>query len=104
MVQHRLIKTFDNASVRLAVQFLLDNCFFNVNNSSFQQVIGINMGPNPVCFLENLFLYYYDYHESEWLLDTKKKEEEKARFFSNLFHFIDNLCATKNHLEIDENL
>ena len=81
MVQHRLIKTFDNASVRLAVQFLLDNCFFNVNNSSFQQVIGINMGPNPVCFLENLFLYYYDYHESEWLLDTKKKRRRKSTLF-----------------------
>ena len=90
--------------MRLAVQFLLENCLFNVNNSSFRQVIGINMGPNPVRFLENLFLYYYDYHESERLLDTKKKEEEKARFFSTLFHFIDNLCATKNHLEIDENL
>ena len=33
----------------------------------------------------------------------EKIEEETARFFSNLFPFIDDLCAIKNYLEIDEN-
>ena len=71
--------------MKLAVQFLLDNCFFNVNNSSFRQVIGINMGPNPVHFMENLFLYYYDDHESEWLLDTKKKKKKQHAFLAVCF-------------------
>ena len=47
-----------------------------------------------------LFLYYY---ENKWLLDTKKRDLQKARLFSNLFCFIDDLCAINNHLEFQKN-
>ena len=41
------------------------------------------------------FIYYY---ETKWLLDTKKKDLQKACLFGNLFHFIDDLCAINDHI------
>ena len=48
----------------------------------------------------NLFLYNY---ENKWLFDTKERDLQEARLFSNLFCFVDDLCAINNHLEFDEN-
>ena len=50
------------------------------------------MGSDLAPFMANLFLYYY---ENKLLLDTKKRDLLKARFFSNTFHFIDDLCTKK---------
>ena len=36
--------TFDKASLKLAINFLLDQYFFSVGNSFFHQIIGIPMG------------------------------------------------------------
>ena len=49
--------------------------------------------------MANLSLYYY---EHRWLLDTEKRDVQKAYLFGNLFRFIDDLCAIstkKDHLE-----
>ena len=63
--------TFDKASLKLFINFLLDNCFiFNFGNLYFGQITGIPMGCDPATFMEYLFLYYY---ENKWLLDTEKK-------------------------------
>ena len=58
------------------------------------------MSSDQAPFMANLFLYYY---ENRWLLDTKKRDLLKARFFSNTFHFIEDLCTIKDHLKFDRN-
>ena len=41
--------------MKLAIIFLLDYCFSNVDNLPFRQVIGIYMGSEPVTLTANLF-------------------------------------------------
>ena len=92
--------TFDKSSLKLAINFLLDQCYFNVGNLIFRQVIGIPMGSDPAPFMANLFLYFY---ENKWLESTKKHSLYKARKFSNVFRFIDDLCAINDNLEFKNN-
>ena len=91
---------FDKASLKLAINFLLDQCFFHVGNLIFRQVIGIPMGSDPAPFMANLFLYFY---ENKWLQSTKKQDLIKARKFSNVFRFIDDLCAVNDDFEFRKN-
>ena len=68
-IQDKFKVTFDKASLKLVINFLLDNCFFNFGNLSFQQITGIPIGSDPATFMANLLLYYY---ENKSLLNTKK--------------------------------
>ena len=43
-----------------AVEYLGKNCYVAFGNDVFQQVILIHMGLDPVPFLFNLPLFYYD--------------------------------------------
>ena len=52
-------------------------------------------------FIANLF--FVCYYENKLLLDTKKRDLRKARFFSNTFRFIDDLCAINDHLKFNRN-
>ena len=75
-------------SIKSALKYLMENCFFQVGNLTFKQVIGIPMGSDPAPFFANLFLHHY---ESEWLGTIKNQEYQRARKFSNAFRFIDDL-------------
>ena len=61
--------TFDKASLKVAISFLLDNYFFNFGNLPFLQIIRIPMESDPLPFVTKLFFHYY---RNKWLLDTKK--------------------------------
>ena len=98
--KHKYNVTFDKPSLKLAINYLLDNCYFNLGNMSFRQVIGIPMGSDPAPFMANLFLYFY---ENKWLLELKKKDLHKARLFSNTFRFIDDLCTINDNNEFERN-
>lgn len=50
--------------------------------------------------MANLFHYQY---ESKWLLDIKKRDQQKAHFFDKLFRFLDDLCVINDHLEFKKN-
>ena len=76
--------SFDKTSLKLSINYLLNQCFFNVNSLTFHQIIGIPMGSSLAFFMVNLFLFTY---ESKWLLDTKKSNLQKARKFTNTFGF-----------------
>ena len=80
--------------MKLVTMFLLSNCF-NFGNFSFQPITGIS-------WTLNQHIFPYDY-ENKWLLDNKKRDLQKASLFSDLSRFIDNLCATDDHLEFDKN-
>ena len=60
--------TFGKATLKVAISFVLNNCFVNFGNLSFRKITGISMGSQVVPFTTNLFLYYY---ENKWLLDTE---------------------------------
>ena len=81
---------YSKNSIKSALKYILDNCFFEVGNLIFQQKIGIPMGSDPAPFFANLFLYNY---ESKWLHKLKNQQYHKARKFSNVFRFIDDLIA-----------
>ena len=91
---------FSKTSLKLAINYLLDNCYFTLGTMCFRQLIGIPMGSDPAPFMANLFLYYF---ENKWLQDTKKRDLQKARMFSNTFRFIDDLCALNDKGEFERN-
>ena len=47
-------------SLKLAINYLIDNCYFTVGNSTFRQVTGIPMASDRAPFMGNHFLYYFD--------------------------------------------
>ena len=81
---------FDKLTLKKAVAYLLENCYFTVGNALFRQLIGIPMGSDPAPFFANLFLYYF---ENEFLKKLKKSDLSKARKFCNTFRFVDDLGA-----------
>ena len=89
MIDNKFQTTCNKASLKLNMNFLLDNCFFNFDSLSFWQIIGISMSFSSAPFIANLFNYYY---ENKWLLDTKKRGLQKARLFGNLFCFTEDLA------------
>ena len=71
----------DKAKTKIAITVnLLDNCYFTVGNLTFKEVIqpsGLPMGSDPVQFMANLFLYYF---ENKLILNWKKSNLHKAHF------------------------
>ena len=74
--------------MKLAVNYLIDNCYFTLGSMCFRQLIELPMGSYPTLFMAKLFLYYC---EKKCLLLTKKRDLRNARTFSNIFRFIDDL-------------
>ena len=46
---------FVKVKLKLAINYLLDNCYFTVATSAFRQKIGITMASNAAPFTVNLF-------------------------------------------------
>ena len=86
--------------IKSSLQFLLNNCYFQVGSNIFRQIIGIPMGSDPAPFFANLFLFHY---ESMWLKSIKNHQYGKARKFGNVFRFIDDLIAINDGGEFENN-
>ena len=84
-----------------AVYYLLVNNFFKFGTRIYQQIIGIPVGSNPAPFMVNFFFSYY---ENEWIQNSIKKDFEIARRFGDIFHFVDNLTAMNDGVELDKAL
>ena len=91
--------TFNRQGVKDAVRFLMSNCYITCGNKLFQQIIGIPMGSDPAPFFANLFLYFY---ESKYLRMLQRSDLRKARRFSNVFRFIDDLIAINDWKEFEK--
>ena len=94
---------FTKDSIKQALHYLMHNCFFSVGNLLFRQAIGIPMGSDPAPFMANLFLFYY---ENKFIKSLKVSNTAKARKFSYVFRFIDDLNSINNYdeFEIDPEL
>lgn len=109
--------SFDKTSLKLSINYLLNQCFFNVNSLTFRQIMDTAMGKNfrvltinfllDQCFFDVGSLTFHQIigipmgsslaffminlflftYESKWLLDTKKSNLQKARKFTNTFGF-----------------
>ena len=53
------------------------------------------MWSDPALFTASIFQCYY---EKMWLLQTKKQNLRKARIFSSVFLFVDDLCTFNNDI------
>lgn len=81
---------YDKVKIKLAIRYLMSNCYFTFGNRIFRQVIGIPMGSDPAPFFANLFLYFY---ESKWIRNLQRHDLHRARKFSLIFRFIDDLLT-----------
>ena len=104
MTQRSKQHIYSQAAVKESIKFIIDNCFFTVGGLIFRQIIGIPMGSDPAPFFANFFLLHY---ESKWIDNLKKKDPWKARKFSNICRYIDDLVTpnddnefSKSYLEI----
>ena len=57
------------------------------------------MVSDPVLFMANLFLHYY---ENKWYY-IPKKDLRKAHLFSHTIRFIDDLCVINDYVGFDKN-
>ena len=83
-------KCFTKHSLKQALNHLISNCYFSVENIVLRQKIGIPMGIDPAPFWANLFLYTY---EHEYIKKLIKEDRVKAKHFHSTFRFIDDLCS-----------
>ena len=90
--------TFTKDSFKAAVKYLMNNCFFTLEDRIFRQIIGIPMGSDPAPFMANLFLYHY---EAKYVKETKSKDIFTARKFRHTFRFIDDLLAINDDGEFE---
>ena len=94
MILKHLLVPKNTITLKLAINYLLDNCYFTLGSMHFYQLTGIPMGSDPGSFITNLFLYYY---ERRWLLEIiKKTVNAKGSISFKYFWFIDDLCIFNN--------
>ena len=58
------------------------------------------MGPDPVPFFANLFLYFY---EGKWMNELKKNDLIRARKLCNIFRFIGDWNSINDGGEFERN-
>ena len=81
---------YNKAKIKLAIRYLMNNCYFNFGSKVFKQDIGIPMGSDPAPFFANLFLYYF---ENRWIRNLQRTDLTRARKFATIFRFIDDLLT-----------
>ena len=107
----------DKTSLKLSINYLLNQCFSYVNSLTFRQIMDTAIGKKfrmltinfllDQCFFDVGGLTFHQIigipmgsslaffmvnlflftYESKWLLDTKKSSLQKARKFTNTFRF-----------------
>ena len=79
---------FSKSSLKEAVKFLIESCYFTVGNLLVRQTIGIPMGIDPAPFWANLYLHWY---EDRFMSELISRDKVKAITFNGNFRFIDDL-------------
>ena len=60
------------------VKYLIESCYFTIDNLLFRQSIGMPMGSDPAPFFANLFLFFY---EVQCIKSTKKLDMAEQDVF-----------------------
>ena len=82
--------SFSKTSLKEAIRYILNNCYFSFGNILLRQIIGIPMGTDPAPFFANLFLAFY---ENKWINCQRKLNILNTRKMNNTFRFIDDLLS-----------
>ena len=81
---------FDESKLIKCIEFLLDNCYFEVGNSIYKQIIGVPIGINPGPYMANLTLWYF---ENRFLNSTYKSKYHIVKKLSRTFRLIDDITT-----------
>jgi len=81
---------FTKTSLKSAVKFLIEYCYFTVGNLLARQKIGIPMGIDPAPFSAYLYLYWY---EDKFMCRLIRLDKRKAFLCNGNFWFIDDLIV-----------
>ena len=72
------------------MDFLLDNCYFEVGNTLYKQCIGVPIGINPAPYMANLTMWYF---ENKFLDRTYKSKYYIVKNLSKTFRLIDDITT-----------
>ena len=84
---------FGKTSLKIIVQFLIENSYFTVGNVLLLQTVGIPMRTDSPPFWANLHSYNY---ESKYITNLIKRSKFRGRRFHSTFGFIVGPCALNN--------
>ena len=73
-------------SLKKAVNYLLDKCYFKLGNQISRQIIGIPMASDPAAFFADPFSFHY---KSKGIKKVRKSVLGRGKRFGNVFSFID---------------
>ena len=92
---------YDNIKIKLAIRYLMSNCYFVFGNRVIKQDIGIPMGSDPAPFFANLFLFYFN---DKWVRNVQRSDLFRASKFPTVFRFIDDLLTMNDGGEFARSL
>ena len=92
---------FSKTSVEKAIHYLIENCYFNVENMTVKPAIGMPTGNDPASFWENIILYSY---EKEYMPSLIFSNKIKARHFHSTKRFMDDICAINDGGEFESSI
>ena len=86
---------FENLSGCKMIAWPIDNTYVRIGDKVFRQVIGIPMGTDCAPFLENLFLFSYEF---QWMYEKlKTRQFYLLNKFKHCCRYIDDLFAINNN-------
>ena len=92
---------FDKNSLKEAVCYLINNCYFVIGTFTFRQAIGIPMGSDPAPFFANLFLSYFEW---QYMKNLNKENNILAHKFNYTFRYIDDLITINSLDHFDKSI
>ena len=87
---------FSKILIKTAINYLIENCYFNVGNMAIKQEISISMGIDPAPFWAILFLYSY---EEAYMSSLISSDKIKARHFLSTKRFNHDLCTINDDVD-----
>ena len=92
---------YDKTKIKLAIRYFMSSCYFVFGYRVFNQDIGIPMGSDPALIFANLFLFYF---EDKWVRNVQRSDLSRARKFTTIFRFIDDILTVNDGGEFARSL
>ena len=74
--------SFNKLSLKLAINYLLDNCYFTLGSTCFRQLSGTHIGSDPPLLWSTYFCIVM---KRSVFFKQKKRHLRMARIFTNYF-------------------
>ena len=84
---------FDDMSLIVVVNFLIDNCYFTLGSKIFRHTIGVPIGVDSAQFIANLTLWFY---ENKYLEKLYRRDYYSARMMGKTFRLIDDITTVNS--------